>query len=673
MPSPNLNVEGIPFPGVNCNCAPPDTNGEVGATQYVQIVNQGLQVFNKATGSPLLPDPIDIATLWSGFGGVCEGGFGDPVVLYDQLANRWVVSQFAGASIPTDECIAVSTSSDALGGFNRYDFHLGSNFFDYPKLGVWPDAYYMSMNVFNAAGNAYLGPQAFAFDRAAMLAGQPATTFVTPGITGGSSEDPYLPADLDGSTPPPAGAPNPFVEFPGNIASTYKVYRFHVDWETPSNSTFTLAGSPPAAGFTKLCPTTADCVPQLGTNSGLDALADRLMFRAAYRNFGGHDSLVANYTVKSNNVAGVRWFELRNLTSGSPTVFQESTYQPDSTWRWMGSAAMDRNGDLAVGFSASSGAINPQIRYAGRLGTDPANTLSQGEAHLLDGTGSQTDTSNRWGDYSDLTVDPVDDCTFWYTTEYYAATGSFDWRTRIGSFRFPTCSVHRLTAVKSGNGSGLVTSTPAGISCGAACSFLFGNGTSVVLHAAASSGSVFTGWSGGGCSGTGTCTVTVDADKTVTATFVVLRSLTVGKTGAGTGTVNSSPAGINCGPTCFAQFTDGTAVTLTAIASAGSKFTGWAGDCSGLGTCALTMSANHSATAAFAKVPKCVVPKVVGLRLAKARARIRKAHCRVGKVTKRFSARKKKGRVLAQRPKPRRTLKSGAKVNLVVGKGPKKR
>src|SRR5207302_3854489 len=159
-------------------------------------VNQGLQVFDKATGASVF-GPVDIATLWAGFGGVCQGGFGDPVVLYDQLANRWVVTQFAGTGVPTDECVAVSTGSDATGSYARYDFHLGSDFFDYPHLGVWPDAYYMSMNVFNSSGTAFLGPQPFAFDRAKMLAGQPAT-FITTGITGGSNEDVYLPADLDG-------------------------------------------------------------------------------------------------------------------------------------------------------------------------------------------------------------------------------------------------------------------------------------------------------------------------------------------------------------------------------------------------------------------------------------------------------------------------------------------
>src|SRR5438046_6222225 len=204
MPGTTLNFDGIPFPGVACNCAPPDTNGEVGATQYVQIVNEGYQVFDKTSGASLL-GPSGLATLWSGFGGVCQSnGNGDPVVLYDQLADRWVISQFAGVSVPTDECIAVSTTGDATGSYFRYDYHLGSNFFDYPHLSVWPDAYYMSMNVFNSSGTAFLGPQPFAFDRSRMLLGLPAT-FITTGITGGSSGEAYLPADLAGDVPPPAG------------------------------------------------------------------------------------------------------------------------------------------------------------------------------------------------------------------------------------------------------------------------------------------------------------------------------------------------------------------------------------------------------------------------------------------------------------------------------------
>jgi hypothetical protein len=434
MPAPVLNFDGIGFPGVACNCAPPDTNGEVGATQYVQSVNIGFQVFNKATGASVL-GPLGIGTLWAGFGGPCEtAGNGDPVVLYDQLANRWVISQFAGATVPTDECIAVSTTSDATGTWNRYGFHLGSNFFDYPHLGVWPDGYYMAMNVFNSAGTAFLGPQPFAFDRAKMLAGQPAT-FITTGITGGPTEETYLPADLDGSILPPAGAPASFVEFPG--ANTFRVFHFHADFVTPSSSTFTLFASPASAAFTAR---TAG-VPQLGSGtSALDPIGDRLMFRAATRFFAdGHESVVGNFTVQSGGVAAVRWFELRNTTVGPVTVFQQGTYQPDTTHRWMGSATMDQQGNVAVGYSASSSSINPQIRYAGRLVTDAVNTLPQAEVTLFAGSGSQNGGLARWGDYSQMSIDPVDDCTFWYTTEYIPVNGSFNWKTRIGSFKYPGC------------------------------------------------------------------------------------------------------------------------------------------------------------------------------------------------------------------------------------------
>ena len=672
MPGPALNFDGIAFPGVACSCAPPDTNGEVGATQYVQIVNQGFQVFNKTTGSSVF-GPVAIETVWPS--GICRtSAFGDPVVVYDQLANRWLLSQFAGTSVPTDECIAVSTSSDATGTYNAYDFHLGSDFFDYPKLGVWPDAYYMSMNVFNSSASAFLGPQPFAFDRAAMLAGSPSPTFVTfrdPAFFNQNS-DPFIPADLDGSNLPPAGAPNPFQMV--GVGSTWPLYRFHVDFATPANSTFILAGTLTPAAFSVICGAGA-CVPQLGIADRLDTLGDRGMFRSAYRNFGGgREALVGNLSVSSGGVAGIRWFELSHVTSGTPTFVQQSTYQPDTTYRWMGSAAMDGAGDLALGFSASSAAIHPEIRYAGRLATDPASQLAQGETTLFAGGGSQTDTSNRWGDYSDMTVDPVDDCTFWYTQEYYSTTSSFNWRTRIGDFKFPSCAVHRLTAAKAGSGSGTVTSNPSGINCGTTCAFTFAHGTSVTLSATPVAGFVFAGWSGGGCSGTSTCTVALNADTTVTATFVVARTLTVAKSGSGSGTVTSSPAGISCGATCSAQFNDGTSVTLSAAAASGVQFTGWSGDCSGTGTCMLTMSANHSVTAGFARIPvKCHVPKAVGLKLGKAKTRIVKAHCRVGKVTRKFSTRKKKGKVLAQKPKRGKTLAKGAKVNLTVGKGPRRR
>lgn len=432
VPSTILNFSGIGYPGVGCNCAPPDTNGSVGKTQYVQIVNEGYQVFDKATGASVM-GPTSISSVWSGFGGVCEtGGRGDPIVLYDRLADRWVLSQFAGTPVITDQCVAVSTTSDATGTYNRYGFHLGSNFFDYPKLGTWPDAYYMSMNVFDAASSNYLGPQPFALDRAAMLAGNPAT-FISPVGPLGSTVDPILPADVDGPTLPPAGAPETFVGFPGG--GQYTTYHFHVDFATPANSTWTIFATPAAAAFTSLCPNTRGCVPQLGSPDNLDALGDRLMFRLPYRNFGDHESVVGTYSVSAGGVAGVRWFELRGVTTGPISVFQESTYQPDAIWRWLGSIAMDGAGNLAVGYSASNASINPQIRYAVRMSSDPLGTLGQGETTMIAGTGSQTGNENRWGDYASMTVDPVDDRTFWFTSEYFVATGG-SWQTRIGNFKF---------------------------------------------------------------------------------------------------------------------------------------------------------------------------------------------------------------------------------------------
>jgi len=439
VPGP-LTWEGIPFRGGVCNCAPPDTNGDVGKTQYLEIVNEGFQVFNK-TGASLL-GPNSIASVWAGFGGACEtGGRGDPVTVYDPLADRWVISQFAipiGGSVPQDECIAVSQTSDATGSWYRYAFHLSSNFLDYPKLGVWPDGYYMSANIFNTSGTAFLGPQAFVFDRTKMLVGAPSATSQTPGITGGATEETFLPADLDGILPPPMGAANLFVEWPSGAPLVYKIYKFHVDFTNPANTTFTLFASPSAAAFTALCPTTRSCVPQLGVADRLDAIADRLMFRNAYRNING-GTLVNNYTVSANSVAGIRWFELRNVNSGPVAApFQESTYQPDTTWRWMGSVAQDNQGNLALGFSASSHQLDPSVFLVGRAPSDAAGTMA-GPSVLVNGGGVQQMSFKRWGDYSSMAIDPNDDCTFWYTQEYYKTSGSFNWSTRIASFKFNSC------------------------------------------------------------------------------------------------------------------------------------------------------------------------------------------------------------------------------------------
>jgi hypothetical protein len=456
MPTPNRNFEGI---SNQWSVYPPDTNGDVGPNHYVQTVNLGFRVWDKS-GNPLTPVQ-NLNTLWQGFGGVCEtSNDGDPIVLYDPLADRWMISQFGLPGFPNGpsyQCIAVSQTADPAGAWHRYGYVSSATLIeDYPHFGVWPDAYYMTTNEFVGGSLNWSGVGAFAFERAAMLAGLPADMqYFHLGATqwGG-----MLPADLDGTTPPPAGAPNTFVEVddsawdPPNIPTDQiEFWQFHVDWNTPANSTFTNSANVAVAPFDGIvCPLfDRNCIPQQGTAVRLDAISDRTMWRNAYRNFGTHETLVFNHTVdasgQDNGRAGVRWYEIRSPRAAAPTIAQQSTYAPDTNSRWMASAAQDRDGNLAIGFSISSATMYPSISYAGRLATDPPNQLTQGEALMFAGTGSQTGTANRWGDYSGLVVDPTDDCTFWYTNEYYQTTSSVGWRTRIASFKFPSCGQGAVT------------------------------------------------------------------------------------------------------------------------------------------------------------------------------------------------------------------------------------
>jgi hypothetical protein len=264
------------------------------------------------------------------------------------------------------------------------------------------------------------------------------------------------PTDLEGTTLPPAGAPNLFVEIddsawdPPNIPTDQlQMWRLHVDFVTPANSTFTpLTPFTPGtlAQFDALLCNFAPCVPQPGTAAKLDTLADRLMYRAAYRNFGTHESVTFNHTVDvATNKAAIRWYEIRGI-NGTPSLYQQGTYDPDADHHWMGSIAQDIQGNMALGYSVSSATTYPSIRYTGRLVSDPLGTLPQGEAVLINGSGSQTHGSGRWGDYSTMSVDPVDGCTFWYTQEYYAVTSGAGWQTRVGSFKFPGCTAGAATA-----------------------------------------------------------------------------------------------------------------------------------------------------------------------------------------------------------------------------------
>ncbi len=446
-PTVGLSFEGLGQGqyGFTITGAPPDTEGSVGATQYVQWVNTSFAVFNKSTGA-LVAGPTAGNTLWSGFGGGCQtNNDGDPIVLYDKLANRWVMSQFSVSTTPYLQCIAVSTTSDATGTWNRYSFQY-SNFDDYPKMGVWSDGYYETFNMFQG-GTTFVGSDACAYNRTAMLAGQSATQIC---FQQSSSVGGLLPSDIDGTTAPPAGSANYMVYYGTNSLNLFK---FHVDFVTPSNSTFTGPTVISVAAFNALCGG-GTCVPQPGTTNTVDSLADRLMYRLAYRNFGTHESLTVNHSVAVSGGGGVRWYEVQN-PSGTPTVAQQGTYAPDSTYRWMGSVAMDKSGDLAVGYSKSSSSVYPSVAFAGRVPTDPAGTL-EAETNVVSGTGSETAGLTRWGDYSAMTVDPTDDCTFWYTQEYIKTNGTFNWSTRIVNFKFPTC----------GSSGGSVTLSPTSLNFG---------------------------------------------------------------------------------------------------------------------------------------------------------------------------------------------------------------
>jgi len=421
-----LNIDGLGQGqyGFNVELAPPDTNGAVGATQYVQWVNAQFAVFDKVTGA-LVAGPTDGSTLWTGFGGGCEtNNDGDPIVQYDKMANRWILTQFSISTLPYTECVAVSTTSDATGTYNRYAFSFDTDLPDYPKLGVWPDAYYMSFNLF--VNSTFIGADACALDRNAMLAGNTSTIIC---LQQTSSVASLLPSDMDGTIPPSAGEPAFFMNFGKNVI---QLWSFHVDFTTPANSTFTGPTVLPVATFTARC--FRSCVVQPGTTQRLDALGDRPMYRLAYRQFpNGVESLVFNHSIST----GVRWYEVRNPNS-TPTVFQQGTFGPDSTTRWMGSIAMDQSSDMALGYSVSSSSVYPSIYFTGRVAADTPGSM-EGEQPIFNGSGSQTGGVSRWGDYSAMTVDPVDDCTFWYTQEYIQSNGNFNWNTRISNFIFPNC------------------------------------------------------------------------------------------------------------------------------------------------------------------------------------------------------------------------------------------
>ncbi len=466
MPAPSLTFLGQTGAEA-CNCSPPDTNGDVGPNHYVQSVNVRVSIYDK-TGTRLLGSNLQSNTFFNGLpdGNACRlSDDGDPVVLYDSLADRWMISQFEINDVPGHQCIAISQTPDPLGAWYAYDFVMpNTDFFDYPHYGVWPDGYYLTVNQFNQAGNAFLGGGIFAFDRLKMLSGDSTASYIYHDVF---INDPnaggMLPTDLDGFVPPPPGLANRVLEFRadefGDPLDAIRTYELVPDYAIPANSTFTIRADTALAAFDARSPSGRAVVEQNG-GAALDAISDRVMFRVGYRNLGTTaapvNSWVNNFTVNVSGVnpttaatyqTGIRWFELRSTDiSTLGTVRDQGTHSSGAIDGatglndWMGSVAQDNQGNIALGFSQSSSTQKANIMIAGRTGPATGAGLNEGEALFFAGAGSQTSTGNRWGDYSSMSVDPVDECTFWYTQEYYAATSSNSWSTRIGKFAFPSCT-----------------------------------------------------------------------------------------------------------------------------------------------------------------------------------------------------------------------------------------
>ncbi|MFZ2360857.1 MAG: carboxypeptidase regulatory-like domain-containing protein [Anaerolineae bacterium] len=437
--TPLLNFNGQGFTSVN----PPDTVGDVGPNHYIQMINNSsssrVTAYNKNTGAVIF-GPATLSSL-APSGNPCSSGAGDPIVLHDQLANRWLLSEFASSG--NNLCVYISQTADPGGMYYFYRFQT-PNFPDYPKYAVWPDAYYVSSN---ESG----GPAVYALDRTRMLAGLSATfqRRTAPSLSGFGFQA-LTPADLDGATAPPSGTPGLFmrhrdteVHGPSGMPSNdlLEVWAFTVNWTTPASSSFSKIADIQVAEFdSALCGLTSfNCIAQPGTSTRLDPLREVIMWRLSYRNFGSRQVLVGNFSTDvGSDRAGVRWFELRR-TSGNWGLFQEGTYAPGNVSRWMGGIAMDKSGNMALGYNVGSSSTYPGLRYVGRLAGDGAGAMPQGEFTIVNG--SAANGSNRYGDYSSMNIDPADDCTFWFTGQWNDAS---QWKTRIAKLKFDQCTTVSL-------------------------------------------------------------------------------------------------------------------------------------------------------------------------------------------------------------------------------------
>lgn len=420
-----------------------DADGAVGLTQYVQLVNNQYTIYDKTSGA-VIAGPIAENALWAASGDVCQtSNNGDGTVTYDQLANRWVLSHHAvPVGGPYYNCFAVSTTSDATGTYVLYDFQLTMEFPDKPRVGVWPDAYYVSQDVLDPTTKDFVRSQACALNRTAMLAG---TFALTVCFQGSISLPTFVVTTLDGQTPPPAGEVAFFWQLdqrPNAGKNNLNSFQFHVDFTNINNDTFTGPVANPLPAYTDACNNFKPCVPQPGTTNVLQGWGDRLTGRVVYRNFGTYESVVMTHAVTQGTGtaahAAIRWYEWR--TPLTPVIFQSGTYSPDkTTYRWIPAIAQDQFGDIAVGYNVSSATVYPGVRYGGHAATDKIGVMEP-EVTVVTGAGSQNGTNKNWSSFSSMTVDPVDDCTFYYTNQYYATSSQSGWKTQIASFRFPSCT-----------------------------------------------------------------------------------------------------------------------------------------------------------------------------------------------------------------------------------------
>ncbi len=414
---PVVNIDGV---GNVNGVYPPDTDGDVGPNHYFQMINLSFAIFDKEGNN--LYGPAANSTLWTGFPGPWAGhNDGDPIVLYDEMADRWMASQFAvqTSNGKSYQLVAISETGDPLGAWFRYAFEF-DYFNDYPKLGVWMDGYYASFHMFGGSG--FVGSGFAAFEREKMLVGDPDAQMIYFGQYG--SKFGFLPCDLDGD-PPPDGTPAYFVGINNWTNHNMEIYKFTTDWDTPSNSSYVIENVLSPMAFNS----EINGIPQPGTSNKLAALESMLMFRLPYRHFDDYDVMLATHSVKVGSKVGVRWYEMRNNGSGW-SFYQQGTYAPDNNNRWMGSIAMSANGNIAIGYSVSSSSVYPSIRVAGRTPDAPLGQMNINEVEIVAGGSSQTGIS-RWGDYSCMSADPTNDSTFWFTTEYMKTS---IWGTRICSF-----------------------------------------------------------------------------------------------------------------------------------------------------------------------------------------------------------------------------------------------